>query len=309
MHRQWTFEWPPRKPPVYRQSHVEDAAVVERLSAQLADDIKAYRRWRWRTGFGRLLRFAVIIALILTVFSRLWSNAWWLFLVFGGSKLTDTRADRRRRTAGMLAQTRDPRAVNVLAIAHRSGDPATRTVASEGLQALLPSLKASDASLITPDGMKALLALLSPRKLTNLKLVHAALDALKQVGDARAIPAVQKLVTMPYAVNLLVRITDRWHYAPLGARIRQIQREADECLAILRSREKQEKDRNMLLRPAERPPDEENLLLRPAMGARPQDDLSLVRPAEVEDAPSLSDDREAVPRTAAVSAAGAEADP
>jgi hypothetical protein len=293
VHREWTFEWPPKKPPVY--AHPEpaseqpsDAALVENLSRQLAEDIRAYRRWRWRRRFGRLLRLGLIAGLIMTVFHRNWSGFWWLFLIFGGSKVTDARAERRKRTAGLLARTRDPRAVNVLALAHRSGDPATRAVAAKALLDVLPMLKASDAERITPDGMRALVAILSVRGLqmtglVDTGLIMAVLEALKQVGDARAIPAVERLIAMPRHINTLVRLADRWHYPPLGDSVRKVRTAAEECLEVLRARAQLEKDRNTLLRPAERPDDEERILLRPAWGVPTGDDLTLVRPVWQDD--------------------------
>src|SRR5438309_324559 len=55
---------------------------------------------------------------------------------------------------------------------------------------LLPALRASDAAHITQDGMSALISLLHG---ADYALAIAVLKALQQVGDARAIPAVQSL--------------------------------------------------------------------------------------------------------------------
>jgi len=273
VHREWAFEWPPKKPPVYPDAMPTpdapaDAALIENLSRQLADDIRAYRRWLWRRRLGRIVRLGLIAGLIMTVFHRNWHGFWWLFLIFGGSKVTDARADRRKRTAGLLARTRDPRAVNVLAVAHRSGDPATRAVAAKALAEVLPMLKASDAERITPEGMRALIAILNIRGtgvagLIDMGLILAVLDALKQVGDARAIPAVERLIAMPYFINVIVRISERWHYRAIGDSVRRVRSSAEECLEVLRVRAKLERDRNTLLRPAERPDGEERVRLRP----------------------------------------------
>jgi len=289
VHREWAFEWPPKKPPVYPDAMPTpdapaDAALIENLSRQLADDIRAYRRWLWRRRLGRIVRIGLIAGLIMTVFHRNWHGFWWLFLIFGGSKVTDARADRRKRTAGLLARTRDPRAVNVLAVAHRSGDPATRAVAAKALAEVLPMLKASDAERITPEGMRALIAILNIRGtgvagLIDMGLILAVLDALKQVGDARAIPAVERLIAMPYFINVIVRISERWHYRAIGDSVRRVRSSAEECLEVLRVRAKLERDRNTLLRPAERSDGEERVLLRPAMGVPLGQDLTLVRPA------------------------------
>lgn len=261
-----------------------DAAVVERLSRQLEEDIRQYRRLRIRRILRRLFLALILFAIIGAVTSGSWGPSIFLMIVFGGSEATDAHARSRRRTAELLARTRDPRAVNGLALA-LARDPASRAVASRGLQEILPTLKASDAKHITPEGLKALLSALRIGVGSDFRLMLAVLEALKQVGTPACIPAVQSLLVAPYSVRVLIHYADKWHIHGPGQMIRRLQESAAECLEVLRIREKEERDRSTLLRPAERPDHEDMLLLRPAGGARPLDDATLVTPAEP-DAPT-----------------------
>ncbi len=277
MSRVWWFDRPDGPEPA--RASETDAAAIERLTSELEQEIREYRRWRWRRRLRQLIRMLFLAAIFAAFLHRQWGAFMWMMILFGGSEVRDPRANQRRRTAGLVARMRDPRVVNVLAMARASNDPATRTVATEGLIEILPTLKASDARFITNDGMRALTAILNPSRVSDIKLMLAVLDALKQVGSPACIPAVERLLTMPLPVRQLVRITDRWYYPRLGENVRRLQIAAAECLEILRVREKQERDRNTLLRPAERPADEDMTLLRPASGAPQPDDITLVRPA------------------------------
>lgn len=262
-------------------SSESDAAFVERLSQELTEEIRQYRRWRFRQRIRRLIRLLIIGAIIFSFFERNWGTFVWFMVIFGGTEVTDRRASRRRQAATLLAKTRDPRAVNVLAVAVTSNDPATRAVAAEALRRILPTLKASDSRYISPEGLRALTSLLRGDPFSRYDLVLAILDALKQIGTPACIPAVQRLLSVPYPMRLFVKLADRWHYSAPHRQLEQMQQSARECLEILREREKEERDRATLLRPAERPPDE--TLLRPVEGRRPTDDLTLLRPVGSED--------------------------
>ena len=253
-----------------------DAAFVERLTEELTEEIRQYRRWRFRQRIRRLIRLMVIGAIVYSFFKWNWGTFVWFMVIAGGSEMTDRRASRRRQAATLLARTQDPRAVNVLAHALISNDPATRAVASKALLRILPTLKASDSRYITPEGLRTLTSLLRANRFAQYDLVLAILEALKQVGTPACIPAVERLLSVPYSVRLIVALADRWHYAAPRRKVEQVQEAARECLEILRLREKEERDRATLLRPAERPPDE--TLLRPVEARRPMDDLTLVRP-------------------------------
>lgn len=275
-------------PPVYagtsgRTRSSDD--FVERLTAELEEEIREYRRWRFRKHIRGLVRLALLLLLLNAALARQWGGFVWFLIFFGGTEVHDRRASRRRRVAGLLARTRDPRAVDVLARAHSSGDPATQTVAAEALKEMLPSLKASDARHISPEGLQALCKLLNMQKVHDPELILAVLEALKQVGTPQCIPAVQRVITTPYSTRLVIRVTESLGFYQLGATVRRIQDAALECLAVLQERERLERDRTTLLRPAERPDDSETLL-RPASGAPSGDEWALVRPADPEGDPA-----------------------
>lgn len=263
----------------YDRAAESESEMVARLSEELEAEIHRYRQWRWRARFGRLFRFAIMLVLIWLFFNRNWSNIWWMMMVFGGSKMTDERARKRRQAASALSRISDKRAVNVLALAYQSGDESTRKVAGEGLIRLLPLMTASDARLVDDRGMAALISTLRWNHI-NAPLVVAVLKALQQIGDARAIPSVEKLCVAPRPVGYLVGGLDAWLKVGMGAELRKITEAAEECLPYLRTRAEQERLRNTLLRPAERPDNEKDLLLRPASTGAPGNDDLLVRPSE-----------------------------
>ncbi len=265
--------------PVYERVAENESEMVSHLSEELEAEIARYRQWRWRARFGRVFRFAVMLGLIWLFFNRNWSNIWWMMLVFGGSKMTDERARKRRQAASALSRISDKRAVNVLALAYQSGDDSTRKVAAEGLQRLLPLMTASDARLVDDRGMAALISILNRRNI-NVPLVVAVLKAMQQIGDARAIPAVEKLRTMPRPINAIAHYVDLWFRAGMGAELRKVTDAAEECLPFLRMRAEHERLRSTLLRPAERPDNDKDILLRPVTTAAPRNDELLVRPTE-----------------------------
>ncbi len=256
-----------------------EGELVSRLSEELEAEIRRYRQWRWRAIFGRVFRFALMIGLVWLFLNRNWSNLWWIMFVFGGSKVTDERARKRRQAVSALSRISDKRAVNVLALAYHSGDDSTRKVAGEALVRLLPMMTASDARLVDDRGMAALISILNRRHM-NSALMVAVLKALQQIGDARAIPAVEKLRTMPRPMNAIAHYADLWFRAGMGSELRKVTDAAEECLPYLRMRAEQERLRSTLLRPAERPDNDKDILLRPLTTAAPQNDTLLVRPRD-----------------------------
>jgi HEAT repeat protein len=263
--------------PVYDRAAENEGELVSRLSAELEAEIGRYRKVRLRALLGKVFRFGLILALVWFLFNRNWSNLWWMMIVFGGSKATDEHARRRREAASALSRISDKRAVNVLAIAYASGDESTRKVAGEGLVRLLPLLAASDAGLVDDRGMAALIGMLNRRNI-NAPLVVAVLKALQQVGDGRAVQAVERMRTMPRPVNFIAARADRWFRAGMAAELRKVTDAAEECLPYLRIRAEQQRLRETLLRPSERPATERDLLLRPLMTAAPGNDELLLRP-------------------------------
>jgi hypothetical protein len=101
----------------------------------------------------------------------------------------------RSDTARTLEETWDPRAVGVLAIAYQEGSMDQSIAASRALHKLLPRVRASDAADIDAEQMNALLALACRWAARgDIETKIALLQALEQIGDARAVPVVESLL-------------------------------------------------------------------------------------------------------------------
>jgi hypothetical protein len=150
-----------------------------------------------------------------------------------------------------------PRSVGLLIEQLDAVDNHARVVAHEALADLLPRLRAEDAPLLTREHRARLYRALrfSSRFQwpihKDVPLVVAILKALEQVGDARALPEVERLA--------------------VRSREPRIRTAAQSCLPALRERIAQEREQARLLRPADSPS-----LLRPARA--PVENL--VRPAQ-----------------------------
>jgi len=247
---------------VRKEKEERNRRTIEQWTRTLQEEIRAYRRWRRRARRRRVVRALLIVGFFLLIFRADWANPLMWFLMMTGGAAVDTAARSRQQTATALARARDPRAVSVLAIAARDGDQETRTVAVRGLKSILPGLQASDAEHVTLEGMDALISLLL--RSTDVDLAIAVLKGLEQIGDARALPAVE-------------RAAHGCWWLDRGERER-VQEAARACLPYLQARAERERQRNTLLRPAQSPDSPAEILLRPAGGAPTTPEEQLLRP-------------------------------
>ncbi|HZT42096.1 MAG TPA: hypothetical protein VFA07_07895 [Chthonomonadaceae bacterium] len=123
---------------------------------------------------------------------------------------------------------------------------------------LLPRLQASDAHLLNVEQRKSLCRALNDK---SSKLVLAILKAFEQVGDAEALPYVQKLAEGKGRARTEKRI----------------QEAAQACLPFLSRLAEQTQARQTLLRAAGTSQAAEGALLRPASGAPTTDSSQLLR--------------------------------
>ena len=160
-------------------------------------------------------------------------------------KLRD-RTDKRN--IENLAQFDDVRVVGPLAEALVYKDRNLRKVVQDALTQLLPKLKASDAPLLSKEQRGYLHRALS-RKDTELSF--AILMALEQVGDANAIPFVQKLADGEGRARKNPKLQDA----------------AERCLGFLEERLQYQEANETLLRASGSQSTAPEVLLRPVLPA------------------------------------------
>lgn len=196
---------------------------VDDTMALLVRETRAARlRQRRRVALG-VMFVALAIYLAVSTHGQFY-HIWWMFNLGGGIWAADQMAGARRDAATTLRDAGDPRAVGVLAIAARDGDPRVRIAAVDALRRLMPRLRASDAGYITSDQMAALIQLGYGARMS---VQVAVLQGLKQVGDERAVPLVKTLMADPRE---------------------EVRREATECLEYVERRIQLQRESSTLLR-------------------------------------------------------------
>lgn len=224
---------------------------VEHTIQMLLLGVQAARRRRiWRS-----VAVLAIIALVVVAFIghvHLIGSYWWVFKIFAGIWAADAAVSSRRSAAQKLAQAEDPRAIGVLAVVARDdADGDVRGAARVSLAALLPRVKSSDATAITPQQMDALLSLAHG---ASEQFALALLSALEQIGGERAIPLVEEMM-------LDSRVTVRNRAAECLPYVKERARQHEECATLLRASVRSTATApRELLRPAaageQTPPDE-----------------------------------------------------
>jgi hypothetical protein len=179
-----------------KERQEQDAIAIRGWMKTLEADVAAYRNWKRRKQRRQLFVWGVLAFIFfghsIPVLRGLGDYWWLLFFGIGGGAAAQAVDSRRSsEMARLLATSRDPRAVSVLAVAARDGDTDTARRAESGLRSILPQLRASDSEHITEEGMNAILALLG--RTADPPLQVAILRALEQVGDNRAISLVDML--------------------------------------------------------------------------------------------------------------------
>lgn len=174
----------------------------------------------------------------------------------------------RRYAAKALADLGDIRAIPALVEMLNPEHPDISGIALNALRQLLPlvsGLRMEQAGSLPPDLVPALAKLMQP---FNLELTRHALSALYAIGDGRALPAVERLITSASAFRDLDDIAQT----------------ARMLVPILQERATQDEYRRTLLRGTTAPAATSGELLRPAHGhatpsTPPQE---LLRPGNLE---------------------------
>lgn len=247
--------------------------------AELEDRLVQFRQLQRKRRVNRLLRALLFIGLLSWMGWKLGQTWWILFIVGGGSAGEAVRASRRSVSGALSVAAGDVRCINFLAKAAHVDDGDTRKLARSSLKEMLPRLRASDANLISDEGMAALCRLLTWRRL-DMKLAIAVMDAFQQVGDQRCIAAVRGMLAPPRPARRILRWIDIRFGAGVQRHLAQVTDAAHECLPFLEQRAELRRQAAMLLQPASAPPDiDPGSLLRPASAPPAIPESQLLRPA------------------------------
>lgn len=228
----------------------KDAEIVAALRQQLREELGKLSKYRCQRFRNKLLQGAQ--TLVTTLPDWLFWILWGVFVrpIGAGS------AVERAQAIKGLAYADDVSMIGTIAACLFDEDGAVCAEAANALKRLLPQVKASDKRHIQPEEMNALLKALDGH---DDALRVAILKALEQIGDAKAIPHVERIIAGPVTPP--------------------VRRAAEECLPYLRLRAEQEQQAQTLLRASTAVevamPE---TLLRPAQGAVSSDTSQLLRP-------------------------------
>ena len=275
-------ELPPEQTPDYPAPEIEADAQAARLLTERLNEIttRSTRSAAWyRAGYtASMLYFLLCVFVMPVLFGRInpaYISTVFLFTMIGfiGIALL------------MLVSVRKAPRFNAAEITHLGGTqaipallagllaytpPPQRKAMRDALTLLLPQMKASDAYLLTPASRQMIRGLLIGVPIDKQKyqcedaLRIATLKALEQVGDAKDIPVVEKLIT-------------RSAKTPSEKLVRQA---AMECLPTLLINCGDVEAARVLLRASQAEAAHSASLLRPASGLGQTDSAELLRGAE-----------------------------
>jgi hypothetical protein len=235
------------------------SAAVQDLLSILVRERAA--RSRKRKLWGAVIICYVVLLLASAILSRNFSMLGSVGSMTGLIVALFAATQTQRNVARLLTEIEDLRVVGALAEALEFQDQKVGELAESSLISLLPRLKASDAGLLDAQQRNCLHRALSRK---NSNLVVAILQSLEQIGDAEAVPYVQKLAD--------------GH--GLAARDVQIRTAAQHCLPYLQQLAEEQRVRQTLLRASdvtEVPIAAPDTLLRPAAGVTVADPQELLR--------------------------------
>jgi hypothetical protein len=253
--------------------------TVDALMSQFYRAARVYQRVAYTilAGVGiiaGILLAAFIVAVIQRGAPPAFSSIFVLDgIIFLGVFYVRYSASRTRSLVSALADTEDLRVTGQLIGALEIPDRWLLQMAITTLTRLLPRLQASDAPLLN-NTQRAILCrwldrwAMDKRDEKRNDFTIAILRALAQVGDAQAVPSVQRLATIQAKTPAQVRVRD----------------EAAACLPFLEVRADQQHARQTLLRAATASAEPSEVLLRPATGAITADPQTLLRPSHSLDA-------------------------
>jgi HEAT repeat protein len=224
--------------------------------------------------------FASLMLFVVLVRAAPWYDDWsfltymlfcavvlrWVYLVINRM----VASPQQRQAAQRLTQLQDKRVVGHLVDFCTWPDALVRQAARKALVSMLPQLQAADASLLSSEQQGVLRGMLHRRHVeAEPGLQIAILKAYEQMGDERALPAVNALATMRSNTKNRQRVRVA----------------AEECLPFLQQRRQRQVSSQTLLRPTQlntpEPPRE--VLLRAAHDPSASNPAELLRPNASDD--------------------------
>jgi hypothetical protein len=236
---------------------------VDELLAVVAEERRRLKIRRRRVMMGILAYVAFILMLV--IFTKSGGVVSGMGGILSSLIAAAAVSKAQKKATKELAEFEDVRSVGPLAQALEYQDRELKAVAENKLTRLLPSLQASDASLLDEEQRKCLYRALHGR---NTELVLAILKALEQVGDDKALPHVEKLAEGEGVVR---------------GDFSRIREAAQACLPALQQRAEWERSRQTLLRAASASDTPSDVLLRPAGGTIEADPQQLLRASVAEE--------------------------
>lgn len=229
--------------------------------------------------FAAILMFFVEIGGVLIALQKgietlpLWAvlSSWLLFLAMLSGVVMVYSRDMHTslKLLQNISTHRDVRVVGPLLSLWGVSSPRTRGAIEEALIELLPQMRAADAALLNDEQRAQLYAILRDTNRRRVPLQLAILEALGRIGDAHAVPVVERLSETPLR------------------RQRALREAAQRCLPQLRERVLQLQQSSTLLRPSANRAKEKEVLLRTSDSTLPTPAEQLVRPV---DAKEISDE-------------------
>lgn len=225
--------------------------------------------------FAAILMFFVEIGGVLIALQKgietlpLWAvlSSWLLFLAMLSGVVMVYSRDMHTslKLLQNISTHRDVRVVGPLLSLWGVSSPRTRGAIEEALIELLPQMRASHAALLNDEQRAQLYAILRDTNRRRVPLQLAILEALGRIGDAHAVPVVERLSETPLR------------------RQRALREAAQRCLPQLRERVLQLQQSNTLLRPSANRAKEKEVLLRTSDSTLPTPAEQLVRPVDAKE--------------------------
>ena len=169
------------------------------------------------------------------------------------------------KSAYVLVQSNDVRAVSELIYVLRWHNPTLRMLAQDALTRLLPQVQPGDIELTLTRSEILFSQLIMGNVNKEPEFVLAILQVLEQIGDKRCLKFVTPMTYVSHNKQV-------W---------RDIQLTAERCLQSVQRRAALERDNHTLLRASEPIAQHSEELLRPVQNVRPTDPNELLRPHTV----------------------------